>query len=64
MGTSDYSLQGTSSTPNAGSTSNTGSSSGHTHSVGSLSGSSHTHGFSTTLNLDVQYVDIILAQKN
>jgi hypothetical protein len=31
MGTSDYSLQGTSSTPNAGATSSTGSGSAVTH---------------------------------
>ena len=64
MGSSDYHIQFSTGTPDVGTTSSTGSSGGHTHSVGSLSGASHTHGFSTTFNLDVQYVDIILAQKD
>jgi hypothetical protein len=37
---------------------------GHTHNVGSLAGSSHTHSFSSSFNLDVQYVDVILASKD
>lgn len=41
-----------------------GSNQGHTHNVGTLSGSSHTHSFSDTFNLDVQYVDLIIAQKD
>ena len=36
----------------------------HTHSVGTLAGSSHTHSFSDTFNLDVQYVDFIIANKD
>ena len=41
-----------------------GSNEGHTHNVGSLAGSSHTHSFSSSFNLDVQYVDVILASKD
>lgn len=41
-----------------------GSNQGHTHNVGSLAGSSHTHSFSSSFNLDVQYVDVILASKD
>jgi|TARA_Y100000114_G_scaffold21296_1_gene17083 hypothetical protein len=37
---------------------------GHTHTAGSLAGDSHTHSFSTNLNLDVQYVDLIIAAKD
>ena len=64
MGSSDYHIQYTTGNPDVGSTNSIGGSSGHTHNVGSLSGSAHTHGFSTTFNQDVQYVDIILAQKS
>ena len=45
-------------------TSSTGGGQGHTHNVGSLAGSSHTHSFSSSFNLDVQYVDVILASKD
>ena len=48
----------------AGKTSSAGGSSGHSHNVGSLAGSSHTHSFSSSFNLDVQYVDVILASKD
>ena len=41
-----------------------GSSEGHTHTSGTLAGSSHTHSFSDTFNLNVQYVDLIIAQKD
>jgi len=41
-----------------------GGGSGHTHGAGTLSGSSHTHTFSSDLNLDVQYVDFIIANKD
>ena len=41
-----------------------GSSSAHTHAAGTLAGSSHTHSFSDTFNLDVQYVDFIIANKD
>lgn len=63
-GNNDYNFFGVSGQADQSPSQLVGGSGGHTHSVGSLSGSSHTHGFSTTLNLDVQYVDIILAQKN
>lgn len=45
-------------------TENTGGSSGHSHTSGTLAGSSHTHSFSDTFNLDVQYVDLIIAEKD
>jgi len=41
-----------------------GGGSGHSHGKGSLSGASHNHSFSDTFNLNVQYVDIILASKD
>jgi hypothetical protein len=41
-----------------------GSDSAHTHGAGTLAGSSHTHSFSDTFNLDVQYVDFIIANKD
>jgi len=36
----------------------------HSHAAGTLAGSSHTHSFSDTFNLDVQYVDFIIANKD
>jgi microcystin-dependent protein len=45
-------------------TANTGGGSAHTHAAGTLAGSSHTHSFSDTFNLDVQYVDFIIANKD
>lgn len=42
-------------------TSSVGGSNTHTH---SFTGSSHTHSFSTTLDMAVQYVDLIIATKN
>jgi hypothetical protein len=42
----------------------TGGGGGHSHGSGTLSGASHNHTFSDTFNLNVQYVDIILAQKD
>ena len=41
-----------------------GSGTAHTHAAGSLAGGSHTHSFSDTFNLDVQYVDFIIANKD
>lgn len=41
-----------------------GSDEAHSHGVGTLAGSSHTHSFSDTFNLDVQYVDFIIANKD
>ena len=42
----------------------TGGGSGHTHSAGTLAGGAHTHTFSSTFNLDVQYVDLIICSKD
>ena len=44
--------------------SSTGGGGGHSHGAGTLSGGSHSHSFSDTFNLNVQYVDIILASKD
>ena len=63
-GNNDYVSFGVSAQANQSPSQSIGGSGGHTHNVGSLSGASHTHGFSTTFNQDVQYVDIILAQKS
>ena len=41
-----------------------GSGSAHTHAVGTLAGGAHTHTFSDTFNLDVQYVDVIICSKD
>lgn len=41
-----------------------GSDQAHSHGVGTLAGSSHTHTFSDNFNLDVQYVDLIIASKD
>ena len=41
-----------------------GSGSAHTHGVGTLAGGAHTHTFSDTFNLDVQYVDVIICSKD
>lgn len=41
-----------------------GSDQAHSHGVGTLAGSSHTHTFSDDFNLDVQYVDLIIASKD
>jgi len=41
-----------------------GSDSAHTHAAGTLAGGSHTHSFSDTFNLNVQYVDFIIANKD
>jgi len=42
----------------------TGGGGSHSHGSGTLAGSSHTHSFSDTFNLNVQYVDLIIATKN
>jgi len=42
---------------------NTGGSQGHSHNI-SLTSGSHSHSFSDTFNLDVQYVDFIIATKD
>ena len=41
-----------------------GSGTAHTHGVGTLAGGAHTHTFSDTFNLDVQYVDVIICSKD
>tara|TARA_R100001509_G_scaffold1855_1_gene1578 strand:- start:7885 stop:8844 length:960 start_codon:yes stop_codon:yes gene_type:complete len=41
-----------------------GSGTAHSHGVGTLAGGSHTHSFSDTHNLDVQYVDLIICSKD
>ena len=41
-----------------------GSGTAHSHAAGTLAGDSHTHSFSSTFNLDVQYVDFIIANKD
>jgi len=41
-----------------------GSGNSHSHGNGTLAGSSHTHSFSDTFNLNVQYVDFIIANKD
>lgn len=57
----DYYLAGSGTGATVGLTSFAGSSGGHSH---SFSGSSHTHSFSTTLDMAVQYVDLIIATKD
>ena len=42
----------------------TGGGGSHSHGSGTLAGSSHTHSFSDTFNLNVQYVDLIIATKD
>ena len=41
-----------------------GSGTAHSHAAGTLAGGSHTHTFSDTHNLDVQYVDLIICSKD
>jgi hypothetical protein len=41
-----------------------GSGTAHSHGVGTLAGDAHTHTFSDTFNLDVQYVDVIICSKD
>jgi len=41
-----------------------GSGTAHSHGVGTLAGGAHTHTFSDTFNLDVQYVDVIICSKD
>ena len=68
FGTGDSVSAGTRNTGNSGGakrfyTDYQGGSSGHTHNISVTSGS-HSHSFSDTFNLDVQYVDLIIAQKD
>jgi len=60
-GGNDYILSGTSTSPTLGLTSETGGGQSHTH---TFTGNSHTHTYSSTLNLAVEYVDLIIATKN
>ena len=55
---------GNSSPGNQFETQSTGGDQAHSHDVGTLAGSSHTHTFSDTFNLDVQYVDVIICSKD
>lgn len=55
---------GNSSPGNQFETQSTGGDGSHSHGVGTLAGSSHTHTFSDTFNLDVQYVDVIICSKD
>ena len=57
----NYKIQGISTEPSLGVSSGTGGGGSHNH---SFSGSSHTHSFSTTLDMAVQYVDLIIATKD
>lgn len=57
----DYSLKGFSTAPTIGLSSQTGSGGTHTH---SFTGTGHTHSFSTTLDVSVAYVDVIIAVKD
>jgi hypothetical protein len=56
-----YILKGSTTVPYIGLTSPTGSGETHTH---SFTGTAHNHSFSTTLDMAVQYVDLIIATKN
>ena len=56
-----YAIGGVSSTANVGRTSSVGSGQGHTHDAGSLTGTST---FSSTTDLSVKFVDVIIATKD
>lgn len=69
FGTGDSVSAGTRNTGNDGGarrfyTDYQGGGGSHNHSAGTLAGSSHTHTFSDDFNLDVQYVDLIIASKD
>jgi len=69
FGTGDSVSAGTRNEGNAGGarrffTDYQGGGGSHSHGNGTLAGSSHTHSFSDTFNLDVQYVDFIIANKD
>ena len=69
FGTTSSSSTGTRNTGNSSpgnqfETQSTGGGGSHSHDVGTLAGSSHTHTFSDTFNLDVQYVDVIICSKD
>lgn len=56
-----YTLAGNPNVANAGLTSPSGGSGSHTH---SFSGNAHSHAVSSSLDMSVQYVDLIIATKN
>lgn len=60
-GEEEYELGATTIEATLGLTSAVGSGEGHTH---GFTGSSHSHTYSSSLNLDVQYVDAIIATKD
>ena len=64
-GNNDYTMfaSNNNTTNLAGKSSSAGGSSGHTHNISVTSGS-HAHSFSDSFNLDVQYVDLIIAEKD
>ena len=64
-GNNDYTMfaSNNNTTNLAGKSSSAGGSSGHTHNISVTSGS-HSHSFSDSFNLDVQYVDLIIAEKD
>ena len=41
-----------------------GGGNGHSHTAGTLAGDNHSHTYTSNLNLDVQYVDLIIATKD
>jgi hypothetical protein len=45
-------------------TETTGGGQGHSHGSGTLAGDNHSHTYTSNLNLDVQYVDFIIANKD
>ena len=57
----NYILYGTTVGPDRGVTNYTGSNETHAH---TFTGTAHSHAFSTTLDMAVQYVDLIIATKN
>ena len=69
FGTTSSTSTGTRNTGNASpgnqfETQSTGGGGSHSHDVGTLAGGAHTHTFSDTFNLDVQYVDVIICSKD
>jgi len=69
FGTGDFVSAGIRNTGNDGGakrfyTDYQGGGNGHTHSAGTLAGDNHSHTYTSNLNLDVQYVDLIIASKD
>jgi hypothetical protein len=64
-GDTEYDLGDTSSAANAGRSSTTGSGDGHTHTIGAATEHNHTATFSgTAIDLDVQYLNVIVCAKS